>query len=122
MAALIVIPARYASTRYPGKPLVGLRGAGGEARSLIRRTWDAAMQVGGDTRVVVATDDERIWQEAEGFGAEVGLDLEPFGEAPDPEEARLRSIYDDEIEAAARAAYQRDYVGFGFGDWDGQAA
>jgi 3-deoxy-manno-octulosonate cytidylyltransferase (CMP-KDO synthetase) len=71
MAALIIIPARYASTRYPGKPLVGLRGAGGEARSLIRRTWDAAMQVGGDTRVVVATDDERIWQEAEGFGAEV---------------------------------------------------
>ena len=43
MAALIVIPARYASTRYPGKPLVGLRGASGEARSLIRRTWDAAM-------------------------------------------------------------------------------
>jgi cellulose synthase/poly-beta-1,6-N-acetylglucosamine synthase-like glycosyltransferase len=61
----------------------------------------------------------------EGLGflaGEVGLDLEPFGEAPDPEEARLRSIYDDEIEAAARAAYQRDYVGFGFGDWDGQAA
>ena len=47
MAALIVIPARYASTRYLGKPRVGLRGAGGEARSLIRRTWDAAMQVGG---------------------------------------------------------------------------
>jgi 3-deoxy-manno-octulosonate cytidylyltransferase (CMP-KDO synthetase) len=32
MAALIVIPARYPSTRYLGKPLVGLRGAGGEAR------------------------------------------------------------------------------------------
>ena len=71
MTALIVIPARYASTRYPGKPLVGLRGAGGEAKPLIRRTWEAAMQVGGDTRVVVATDDERIRQEAEGFGAVV---------------------------------------------------
>ena len=71
MTALVVIPARYASTRYPGKPLVGLRGVDGEAKSLIRRTWDAAMQVGCDTRVVVATDDERIWQEAEGFGAEV---------------------------------------------------
>jgi hypothetical protein len=62
---------------------------------------------------------------AEGLGflaGEVGLDLEPFSEAAVPEEARLRSIYDDEIEAAARAAYQRDYVGFGFGDWDGQAA
>jgi len=71
MTALIVIPARYASTRYPGKPLVGLRGVGGDAKTLIRRTWDAAMQVGGETRVVVATDDERIRLEAESFGAEV---------------------------------------------------
>jgi len=71
MTALIVIPARYASTRFPGKPLVGLRGASGETKTLIRRTWDAAMQIGGDTRVVVATDDERIQREAEGFGAEV---------------------------------------------------
>ena len=50
------------------------------------------------------------------------MHLELFSEAAGPEEARLQSIYDDEIEAAARAAYQRDYVGFGFGDWDGQAA
>jgi len=62
---------------------------------------------------------------ADGIGflaGEIGLDLEPFSEVASPEEARLRSIYDDEIEAAARAAYHRDYVGFGFGDWDGQAA
>jgi 3-deoxy-manno-octulosonate cytidylyltransferase (CMP-KDO synthetase) len=71
MAVLIVIPARYASTRYPGKPLVALRGAEGEAKSLIRRSWDAAMQVRGVDRVVVATDDMRIAQAAEGFGAEV---------------------------------------------------
>jgi hypothetical protein len=38
---------------------------------VIRRKCDPALQVGGDTRVVVATDDGRIWQEAEGFGAEV---------------------------------------------------
>jgi hypothetical protein len=50
------------------------------------------------------------------------LDLERLSEAAGPEEARLQSIYDDEIESAARAAYQRDYVGFGFGDWGGQAA
>ena len=43
MSVLIVIPARHASTRYPGKPLVELRGASGQARSLIRRSWDAAM-------------------------------------------------------------------------------
>lgn len=71
MSVLIVIPARFASTRYPGKPLVELRGATGEAKSLIRRSWDAAMQVQGADRVVVATDDDRIAEAAHGFGAEV---------------------------------------------------
>ena len=71
MSTLIVIPARYASTRYPGKPLVELRGASGVAKSLIRRSWDAAMQVQGIARVVVATDDDRIRDAAAGFGAEV---------------------------------------------------
>ncbi|QUS36042.1 3-deoxy-manno-octulosonate cytidylyltransferase [Falsirhodobacter algicola] len=71
MSVLVVIPARYASTRYPGKPLVALRGPDGEPRSLIRRSWDAAMSVSGVDRVVVATDDERIRSHAEGFGAEV---------------------------------------------------
>ncbi|MFB2532116.1 3-deoxy-manno-octulosonate cytidylyltransferase [Paracoccus sp. p4-l81] len=71
MSVLIVIPARYASTRYPGKPLVELRGAQGIARSLIRRSWDAAMAVPGIDRVVVATDDDRIRDHAEGFGAQV---------------------------------------------------
>jgi 3-deoxy-manno-octulosonate cytidylyltransferase (CMP-KDO synthetase) len=71
MPTLIVIPARYASTRYPGKPLVALRGATGQARTLIRRSWDAAMQVRGADRVVIATDDDRIKEAAQGFGAEV---------------------------------------------------
>lgn len=73
MAVLVVIPARYASTRYPGKPLAELRGATGEARSLIRRSWEAAMAVEGVDRVVVATDDERIAEAARGFGAEVAM-------------------------------------------------
>jgi 3-deoxy-manno-octulosonate cytidylyltransferase (CMP-KDO synthetase) len=76
MSVLIVIPARYASTRYPGKPLVDLRGATGESRSLIRRSWDAAMSVAGVDRVVVATDDDRIRRAAEGFGAEVVMTSE----------------------------------------------
>lgn len=71
MAVLLVIPARYASSRYPGKPLVELRGATGEPRSLIRRTWDTAQEVPGVDRVLVATDDARIASAAEGFGAEV---------------------------------------------------
>jgi 3-deoxy-manno-octulosonate cytidylyltransferase (CMP-KDO synthetase) len=71
MSVLIAIPARYASTRYPGKPLVELRGADGVAKTLIRRSWEAAMEVRGIDRVVVATDDDRIRDHAEGFGAEV---------------------------------------------------
>ncbi|WP_111559968.1 3-deoxy-manno-octulosonate cytidylyltransferase [Paracoccus sediminilitoris] len=71
MSVVIVIPARHASTRYPGKPLVELRGAGGAARSLIRRSWDAAMAVSGVDLVVVATDDDRIRDHAEDFGAQV---------------------------------------------------
>lgn len=70
MSVVIAIPARFASTRYPGKPLVILRGPDGE-KTLIRRSWDAAMLVQGVDRVVVATDDARIADHATGFGAEV---------------------------------------------------
>lgn len=70
MSVLIAIPARYASTRYPGKPLVVLRGPDGD-KTLIRRSWEAAVAVRGVDRVVVATDDARIADHAEGFGAEV---------------------------------------------------
>lgn len=70
MKTLIAIPARYASTRYPGKPLVTLKGPDGE-KTLIRRSWEAAMAVQGIDRVVVATDDARIADHARSFGAEV---------------------------------------------------
>ncbi|MEO0773127.1 MAG: manno-octulosonate cytidylyltransferase [Pseudomonadota bacterium] len=76
MSVLLVIPARYASTRYPGKPLVELTGATGEAKSLIHRSWDAATSVGGVDHVVVATDDNRIKDAAEAFGAEVVMTSE----------------------------------------------
>lgn len=70
MSVLIAIPARFASTRYPGKPLVSLRGPDGD-KTLIRRSWEAAMAVSGVDRVVVATDDARIADHAVAFGAEV---------------------------------------------------
>ena len=70
MSVLIAIPARFASTRYPGKPLVVLHGPDGD-KTLIRRSWEAAMAVRGTDRVVVATDDARIAEHAAGFGAEV---------------------------------------------------
>lgn len=69
----IVIPARYESTRYPGKPLAMLRGADGRARPLIERSWRAAMTVRapGLIGVWVATDDARIADAAREFGAQV---------------------------------------------------
>ena len=70
MSVLIAIPARYDSQRYPGKPLVSLKGPDGD-KTLIRRSWEAAMAVQGVDRVVVATDDARIRDHAQGFGAEV---------------------------------------------------
>ena len=69
MKTLIVIPARYASTRYLGKPLVTLTGPDGP-KTLIQRTWEAARHL-PDLRAVVATDDARIADHARGFGAEV---------------------------------------------------
>ncbi|MFC3173265.1 3-deoxy-manno-octulosonate cytidylyltransferase [Novosphingobium bradum] len=70
-AFAIIIPARHASTRYPGKPLAMLAGATGEARPLIRRSWDGACAVAGGERVFVATDDDRIAEVVRGFGGQV---------------------------------------------------
>jgi 3-deoxy-manno-octulosonate cytidylyltransferase (CMP-KDO synthetase) len=69
----ILIPARYASSRYPGKPLARLRQPGGGDKSLIQMTWEAAGRVQGAEAVFVVTDDARIREEAEGFGAQVIL-------------------------------------------------
>lgn len=71
MSAVIFIPARYASTRYPGKPLVALKGATGESKSLIQRSWEAAKSVKGADAVYVLTNDARIAEAARGFGADV---------------------------------------------------
>ncbi len=64
MTVLGIIPARYQSSRLPGKPLVDING-----KTMIRRVYDRA-KLALD-QVVIATDDERIKVEAESFGAEV---------------------------------------------------
>jgi len=73
MRTAIIIPARYASTRYPGKPLVDLRGASGISKSLVRRSWEAAVSVSGVDAVLVATDDTRIADHCREFGAEIAM-------------------------------------------------
>lgn len=73
--AVIVIPARYASTRYPAKPLAVLKGATGIERTLLERSVmagrAAAVATRGVTGLYVATDDERIAAEARRIGVEV---------------------------------------------------
>ena len=71
MSFAIVIPARYQSQRFPGKPLAPLRGADGTAKPLIQRSWEAACAITGAVGVWVATDDERIAEAVGGFGGEV---------------------------------------------------
>ncbi|TGX48727.1 3-deoxy-manno-octulosonate cytidylyltransferase [Sphingomonas gei] len=69
--AAIIIPARFASSRFPGKPLVPLHGAEGAAKSLLQRSWEAARAVGGVAEIWIATDDDRIADTARRFGAQV---------------------------------------------------
>ena len=71
MNTVILIPARYQSSRYPGKPLVELRGAGGAAKPLIQRSVEAARRVRGVSGVFVTTDDERIADVCTTFGVGV---------------------------------------------------
>ncbi|MBA1149416.1 3-deoxy-manno-octulosonate cytidylyltransferase [Ectothiorhodospiraceae bacterium WFHF3C12] len=65
MTFTVLIPARYGSTRFPGKPLAVIAG-----RTMIERVY-AAAAASGARRVAVATDDERIATACRGFGAEV---------------------------------------------------
>ncbi len=63
-----VIPARYASSRFPGKALALIAG-----RTMLQHVWERAGQARSLTRLVVATDDERILLAARGFGAAVRM-------------------------------------------------
>src|ERR1700704_3590337 len=61
-----VIPARYASSRFPGKVLVSIAG-----KTMLQHVWERAMEARYLTSVVIATDDERIREAAEQFRARV---------------------------------------------------
>ena len=65
-----MVPARYASTSFPGKPLAPIRGKGGP-KPMIQRTYEQALLAETLDLVVVATDDRRIYNACKAFGAEV---------------------------------------------------
>jgi 3-deoxy-manno-octulosonate cytidylyltransferase (CMP-KDO synthetase) len=64
----VVIPARYASTRLPAKPLHPIAG-----KPLVQHVWERCARAKGIQKVIVATDDQRIADAATGFGAEVAM-------------------------------------------------
>src|SRR5690606_3271538 len=62
MNTIAIIPARYASTRFPGKPLIDIAG-----KSMIQRVYERASQAKSIQTVVVATDDRRIADHVQSF-------------------------------------------------------
>ncbi|XP_061983135.1 3-deoxy-manno-octulosonate cytidylyltransferase, mitochondrial isoform X2 [Populus nigra] len=66
-----IIPARYASSRFEGKPLVNILG-----KPMIQRTWERAKLATTLDHIVVATDDEKIAECCRGFGADVVMTSE----------------------------------------------
>ncbi len=93
MSFSVVIPARYASTRLPGKPLLDVAG-----RPMIERVWRQARQSEA-ARIVIATDDPRIRAVAEDFGAEVCMTRpeHPSGTDRLQEVASVLGLADDAI-------------------------
>ncbi len=68
LKVLGIIPARFASTRFPGKPLVSIYG-----KSMIQRVYEQALQSKILHKVIVATDDDKIFTEVENFGGNVEM-------------------------------------------------
>lgn len=68
MQIIGIIPARYASSRFPGKPLIDIQG-----KSMIQRVYEQANKAQSLDDVMVATDDDRIYQNVLSFGGKVIL-------------------------------------------------
>jgi 3-deoxy-manno-octulosonate cytidylyltransferase (CMP-KDO synthetase) len=71
MKIIGIIPARYASSRFPGKPLVDLKG-----KTMIQRVYEGAIKSQHLEKVIVATDDARIFEAVESFGGNVVMTSE----------------------------------------------
>lgn len=93
MRFTVVIPARYRSQRLPGKPLLKIAG-----KPMIRHVWERAGQAGAND-VVIATDDNRIYDVCETFGARVVMTSEEHSSGTDriAEVSRELEWDDDEL-------------------------
>ena len=78
MSVAAIIPARFASTRFPGKPLADILG-----KPMIQRVYERTAATPCIDRVIVATDDRRILQAVEAFGGEVMMTREDHATGTD---------------------------------------
>jgi 3-deoxy-manno-octulosonate cytidylyltransferase (CMP-KDO synthetase) len=93
MSYSVIIPARYGSSRLPGKPLLEIAG-----KPMVQHVWEKACSSGADS-VVIATDDERILAAAESFGADACMTSANHPSGTD----RLQEV-------AAHMAYPDDHI------------
>ncbi|OOF37580.1 3-deoxy-manno-octulosonate cytidylyltransferase [Rodentibacter heidelbergensis] len=93
MSFTVIIPARFASSRLPGKPLAEIAG-----KPMIQHVFEKAQQSGAN-RVIIATDNENVASVAQGFGAEVCLTSEHHNSGTErlAEVVEKLAISDDEI-------------------------
>jgi 3-deoxy-manno-octulosonate cytidylyltransferase (CMP-KDO synthetase) len=123
MKILGIIPARYASTRFPGKPLVDIAG-----KSMIQRVYEQAKKCTNLTEVIVATDDERIFKHVQQFGGVALMTAESHQSGTDrcAEVARQHPEYDVIINIQGDEPFidpaQIDKVASCFEDTDTQLA
>ncbi len=94
---VIIVPARYASSRFPGKPLHPIRGADGKMRPLVQHSYEAACHVPGVDRVAVATDDTRIADVVRGFGGDVMMTPEHCANGTERVAACLDQLADADL-------------------------
>ncbi len=85
--ATVIIPARYGSSRFPGKPLVSLCG-----KPMIQHVYERAKASAGVRRVLVATDDRRIAETVASFGGETWVSTAPFRTGTDRVAAAAREL------------------------------
>lgn len=87
-----IIPARYASVRFPGKPLVDIDG-----KSMIQRVYEQASKVSDLSAVYVATDDERIYTHVQSFGGKVMMTAESHRSGTDRCAEVLEKLTDPDV-------------------------
>jgi 3-deoxy-manno-octulosonate cytidylyltransferase (CMP-KDO synthetase) len=117
-----IIPARFGSTRFPGKPLVLIQG-----KTMIQRVWEQAKKASSLAEVIVATDDKRIAEEVFSFGGNAIMtqSIHPTGtdrckEALEVAESTSGIVYDAAINIQGDEPFidpaQIDLVASCFGD------